>query len=127
MKLSAFDFEGRISRGRFWKYVLAVFLMIFAFELCVLALGGHGMLDPRHPSPIKWIVIAGFLMVFVLTVWVLAAAGAKRFQDRNRPGWLVAITFVLPIIGPFWYWIECGCLRGTDGPNKYGSDPRVVG
>ena len=122
MERSAFGFEGRINRDRYWKYQLAIFLMIFVFEVCVVVLGGHGMLDPRHPSAIKWIVIPGFLVVFVIAVWVHFAAGARRFQDRGKAGWWVLIGFV-PVIGFFWLWIECGFLRGTIGPNKYGPDP----
>lgn len=122
MKQSAFTFTGRINRARFWKYQLAVFLMIVVFDLCVLVMGGHGLLDPRHPSPLKWLVFPTFLLVVAMTFWIMTAAGAKRFQDRDKTGWWVLITFV-PVIGPIWYWIECGCLPGTAGPNSYGPDP----
>ena len=122
MKLSAFSFEGRINRARFWKHVLAMGLMFFVFELCVLVLGGHGLLSPRHPDRIKWILLPTLVVLFMITVWVLAAAGAKRFRDRDKSGWWVMISLV-PIIGGPWYWIECGCLPGTIGSNKYGPDP----
>jgi uncharacterized membrane protein YhaH (DUF805 family) len=29
----------------------------------------------------------------------------------------------VPIIGPIWALVECGFLRGTEGPNAYGPDP----
>jgi uncharacterized membrane protein YhaH (DUF805 family) len=122
MILSAFSFEGRINRARFWKYVLAMGLMFFVFDLGVLVLGGHGLLSPRHPDPIKWAVIPTFLVLFAIATWVMTAAGARRFRDRNKSGWWVLIGFV-PVIGAPWYWIECGFLPGTIGSNKYGPDP----
>ncbi len=48
--------------------------------------------------------------------------GIKRFHDRDKSGWWVLIILV-PIIGPIWYFIEAGCLRGTVGPNRFGPDP----
>jgi uncharacterized membrane protein YhaH (DUF805 family) len=29
----------------------------------------------------------------------------------------------VPIIGAIWLLVECGFLRGTEGPNNYGPDP----
>jgi uncharacterized membrane protein YhaH (DUF805 family) len=29
----------------------------------------------------------------------------------------------VPLIGFVWTFIECGLLRGTVGPNRYGEDP----
>jgi uncharacterized membrane protein YhaH (DUF805 family) len=46
----------------------------------------------------------------------------KRYHDRNKSGWWILIVFV-PVIGGLWYFIECGFLRGTPGPNTYGPDP----
>lgn len=46
----------------------------------------------------------------------------KRYHDRDKSGAWVLIQLV-PFVGPFWYVIEAGCLRGTVGPNRYGPDP----
>jgi uncharacterized membrane protein YhaH (DUF805 family) len=46
----------------------------------------------------------------------------KRWQDRDKSGWWILIGFV-PIIGGIWAFVECGCLRGTMGDNRYGPDP----
>ncbi|WP_417430347.1 DUF805 domain-containing protein [Kiloniella sp.] len=44
----------------------------------------------------------------------------KRWHDRDKSGWWTLIIFV-PIIGSFWVLIECGFLRGTAGPNRFGA------
>ena len=50
------------------------------------------------------------------------ATATKRYHDRNKSGWWILIVFV-PVIGAIWYFVECGFLRGTRGPNPYGPDP----
>jgi uncharacterized membrane protein YhaH (DUF805 family) len=76
---------------------------------------------------------------------------AKRFQDRDRPGLLALLgivpTFVVNLLYTFrvldpvepsavsrfldvilvilalWILVELGCLKGSQGPNRYGPDP----
>jgi uncharacterized membrane protein YhaH (DUF805 family) len=36
------------------------------------------------------------------------------------------ITFV-PIIGGLWTFVECGCLDGTPGSNRFGPSPKGFG
>ena len=44
----------------------------------------------------------------------------KRFHDRDKSGWWVLIVLI-PIIGAIWLLIELGFLKGTLGPNRFGS------
>jgi hypothetical protein len=44
----------------------------------------------------------------------------KRFHDRDKSGWWVLI-WLIPIIGAIWLLIELGFLKGTPGPNRFGS------
>jgi uncharacterized membrane protein YhaH (DUF805 family) len=44
----------------------------------------------------------------------------KRWHDRDKSGWWMLITLV-PIIGAIWLLIELGFLKGTPGPNQFGS------
>ena len=44
----------------------------------------------------------------------------KRFHDRDKSGWWVLIGLI-PIIGAIWLLIELGFLKGTPGPNRFGS------
>jgi len=50
------------------------------------------------------------------------ALSVKRWQDRNKSGLWIFISFI-PVIGPIWMLVENGFLRGTSGNNKYGPDP----
>jgi len=118
-----FGFQGRANRAKWWLVALAIFVV----EMIVVAaiFGGAALSgDPQQMAaamggPIAGIVI--FVMV-VLATWIHLAIAVKRYHDRNKSGWWVLIIFV-PVIGGLWYFIECGFLRGTPGPNAYGPDP----
>ena len=65
------------------------------------------------------------LVIYILAIWIGLAVAAKRWHDRNKSAWWILIVFV-PVVGGLWYLIECGFLKGTTGPNKFGSDPLGV-
>ena len=121
-----FGFQGRVNRAKWWLVALAIFVV----EMIVVAaiFGGAALSgDPQQMAaamggPIAGIVI--FVMVVIAT-WIHIAIAVKRYHDRNKSGWWVLIIFV-PVIGGLWYFIECGFLRGTPGPNAYGPDPLAV-
>lgn len=131
-----FSFEGRINRGKFWLAVLAyvIISIVLAFLLIIPVLG--------------WLLAGiGYLGMIVSGIFV----AIKRLHDRNKPGWWVAIFYVIPMILSgasaymtydageqtsmamlislislaisLWAFVELGCLRGTVGPNQYGPDP----
>jgi len=89
------------------------------------ALGGNiaVLIDPPEELPSIGPFAGTIILAFgLLVMWILLAVAVKRFHDRDKSGWWVLIVFV-PLIGGLWYLIECGFLRGTDGPNPYGPDP----
>lgn len=49
----------------------------------------------------------------------------KRWHDLDKSGWWVLINFI-PIVGGLWCLVECGFLKGTVGPNRFGPDPLQV-
>ena len=131
-----FSFEGRINRGKFWLAVLAyvIISIVLALLLIIPVLG--------------WLLAGiGYLGMIVSGIFV----AIKRLHDRNKPGWWVAIFYVIPMILSgasaymtyeageqtsmamlisliglaisLWAFVELGCLRGTVGPNEYGPDP----
>jgi uncharacterized membrane protein YhaH (DUF805 family) len=131
-----FSFEGRINRGKFWLAVLAyvIISIVLAFLLIIPVLG--------------WLLAGiGYIGMIVSGIFV----AIKRLHDRNKPGWWVAIFYIVPmllsgasaymtydageqtsvamllsLIGlaiSLWAFVELGCLRGTVGPNQYGPDP----
>ncbi len=104
--------DGRISRSTFW---LRGFLVFFAISIVVgmidAGIGANGMLT----LPVSLALIFPMVMVY-----------GKRWHDRDKSAWWVLIGLI-PIIGAIWVLIENGCLRGTDGPNRFGEDPLSTG
>ena len=109
MKDLLFSFEGRIPRRKYWLAALV------QMGIMVVPFGIAAAMESE----------AAFIVVGILClplIYTGLAVGAKRWHDRNKSGWWNLIGFI-PYIGGLWAFIECGCLRGTDGPNNYGADP----
>ena len=107
-----FSFTGRISRSTYW-YAIAACTVVPCICILVLILS-----EPVHFS------VTGFfvLCVYWLTFYCRFPIAVKRWHDRNKLGWWVFIEWI-PLIGPIWTIIECGFLKGTDGPNRFGVNP----
>jgi uncharacterized membrane protein YhaH (DUF805 family) len=106
-----FSFEGRIPRRTYWGVNLLMGLVTALIFGVVVAL--------TAAQTTFWIL---FLLLLVPMYWISFAVSAKRWHDRDKSGWWQLIGLV-PYIGGIWILIECGCLRGTVGPNMYGHDP----
>jgi len=52
------------------------------------------------------------------------AIGVRRLHDIDRTGWwwLIVLTLIGAILLFIW-----ACMKGTTGPNRYGSDPLAGG
>lgn len=121
-----FDFQGRAGRLEYWRFQIVAGLAIGAVLLltwAVVMAGGPGLLP--------------FLLVVPLLT-ANAAVIVRRLHDRDHSGWLALPLAVLPFLlglagerAPFlaliglalslWGFIELGWLRGTRGPNMFGS------
>ena len=104
-----FTVRGRISRKAYW------FATVILFAAGLVA------------SILDWIVFgtrSGAISAIVALVSLFAsiAVGVKRWHDRDKSGWWILIVLV-PVIGWIWAIVENGFLRGTIGPNRFGSDP----
>ncbi len=129
MNMSVFtSFDGRIGRQTWWLGLIALmvvqWIVLFVFSLIV---GGSKMggMDPNNPEAIGTAMGAisiPFIIIFLIFLWPSLALYTKRWHDRGKSGWWTLIMLV-PLIGVIWALIECGFLRGTEGPNQYGPDP----
>jgi len=121
-----FSFDGRARRGEYWLgtfYMILAMMVLGAFAAVTVYALGIGDSGNSAPSPLMLIVF-GVLGVGVLVpmLWASLAVSIKRWHDRNKSGLWVLIGMI-PYLGSLWVFIECGCLRGTQGNNDYGPDP----
>ena len=100
-------FDGRVPRSTFWVCSIGLGLLGMVWAFLLLA----------DLPLLLYLVGAVVLFYFTLVVSI------KRWHDRNKSAWWMFIYFI-PLIGPFWILIELGFLAGTNGPNRYGLDPR---
>jgi uncharacterized membrane protein YhaH (DUF805 family) len=56
-----------------------------------------------------------YLIYLLFSLVPAIAVGVRRMHDVNKSGWFILI----PIYNLILY-----CTAGTEGPNKYGSDPK---
>lgn len=132
-----FGFQGRINRGKYW-------LAVLIFFVAWIVIGGITWFLAFELSYILGAIL--FVLLLIVSIVCGVAVGIKRLHDRDKSGWwllvfylvpaildgigrgvdLVGVTFVFSIVSlaiTIWAFVELGCLRGTIGPNQYGSDP----
>ncbi|NMD07057.1 MAG: DUF805 domain-containing protein [Phyllobacteriaceae bacterium] len=132
MNLQTFtSFEGRIPRKTFWLAILVMIVISWILQFILFAIFGTSMMPDATLTPEEQMAQAenmmGAMMIplvilMLITLWPSLAIYTKRWHDRNKSGWWSLIMLV-PIIGGIWLLVECGFLRGTEGPNNYGPDP----
>ena len=105
-------FSGRARRPEYWWWFLFYYLVLIGLTIidaAITAAGGPGLTS-----------ILGVLALFLPTL----AAQVRRLHDTDRSGWFILLSLI-PLVGiiiliVFW------CQRGTDGPNRFGSDDLSV-
>lgn len=98
------NFSGRSSRGAYWWWILANFIIGSSLGFCEAFYGG--------------IAIISTLYYFVNIIPGLAII-TRRLHDVGRSGWWYLIVITVIGIIPLLYWV---CKKGDTGPNKYGED-----
>jgi uncharacterized membrane protein YhaH (DUF805 family) len=113
-----FSFDGRVGRAPYWLVLLAV---LFIDSVAFGAVGGFEVLDGDTMAVERkgrfWA-----LLVVLPSLWIGLVVTVKRWHDRNKSGRWVLVNLV-PVVGWLWTLVECGFLRGTTGPNRFGQDP----
>jgi len=99
-------FKGRASRKEFWMFYL--FFCIFVFLLCLLV----GIIKEITGFELSFIIIIYFLF-FLLPI---IAIRVRRAHDSNQSGWFI----IVPV-----YNLVLLFLKGTEGDNKYGPNPKM--
>lgn len=105
--LLSFNFNGRMNRAKYWKYVLFGFIISIALGVILDQLGLSGT---KFSSLIN--------MVFGI---LCLPFGVRRLHDLDKSGWWYVLFFI-PVVN-FLFAIYFGFFKGTDGTNSYGPDP----
>lgn len=100
------SYDGRINRQRYWAFAIVYFAILIAAAII------DGMLGTSFIM----------LLVALAGLYPSICVSIKRWHDRDKSGWWILIGLV-PVIGGIWSFVECGCLEGTQGPNRFGADP----
>jgi uncharacterized membrane protein YhaH (DUF805 family) len=125
-----FSLEGRIPRRTYWGVSILVGLIQLAVAFA---------LSRVFSADFQFVAT---IIGWVLMIWPTIPISTKRWHDRNKSGWWILVILIPSVLGIFtsdenplnpvgiasmvaaiFVFIQCGCLRGTVGPNKYGEDP----
>jgi len=105
-------FSGRARRPEYWWWYLFYFLVLIGVEII------DGIIAAAGGPPVFTLLTV--LVFFVPTI----AVACRRLHDTDRSGWMQLIALI-PLVG-FIILIVFLCQRGTDGPNRFGSDDPAV-
>lgn len=144
---SLFSLKERISRSVWWIGMIIMLVSCKLLSVLFVSFMTRGIVLSEKNFTTYLLVNFIFFapLIFIGTFYTI-----KRFHDRDKGIEWVLIFFLLPlviffltqivfhflllifVIGPVslvlfgWVIIECGFLKGTDGPNRFGEDPLVT-
>jgi uncharacterized membrane protein YhaH (DUF805 family) len=134
------EFSGRSRRKEFWMFQLLVIIVNVVLWIIESALGLSANMGSYGPLS---------LLFLIATLIPQIAVGIRRLHDTDRSGWWVAVLFglLLLVIGAILTQVSQALglvlalaycvvvimflvfmvLPGTNGPNRYGDDPKGRG
>jgi uncharacterized membrane protein YhaH (DUF805 family) len=138
-----FSFKGRISRKSYWLGSLMWLALGFLlFALLSVALNPEELFGTKEDATQLSVLSRIYLIATIPLYWPTYALFLKRIHDfgmGNYVFWPFMILTViyfgleltkinviasgLAILILLGIWTVAGCIKGTQGPNKYGSDP----
>ena len=115
-----FDFDGRSSRSEYWWvqlfYIIMLIALMIPFMLAAVASEGGSVSDS-----VVLLSFAPLILFFLAGIIPMIAVTVRRFHDQDKSGWMYLLSFI-PYVGGIVI-IVFMCLRGTEGPNRFGDDP----
>lgn len=119
-KLSEPGFMENYMRSAAWQQLISIAILGFP----ITALMAKRLNDRNRPSWMKWLfwlpTLLGTLLGLSGMAYSYADVGGMMMPT---PSTLMTITTILSVVVGIWALVELGFLRGTEGPNAYGSDP----
>lgn len=124
-KQALFTAGGRMRRSHFWLWSVLVFVVTqIALQLVLALTNANQFIMQGEMMPIPAII--AYIIITPLNLWMGVCLSVKRWHDRDKSGWMYLIILI-PIVGVIWWFVEVGCLDGTQGTNKYGPSPKGIG
>lgn len=131
--LTRFSFRGRARRAEYWWFAIISAIIGFAARVGGQYFGWAITAPADEFGPEETFSIPELIWTLATLVQSLAVS-VRRFHDRNMSGWWFALIFVLAIPAlfipfaiaiPALAMLAITVLPGTQGPNKYGEDPKA--
>lgn len=152
-----FSFKGRIRRRDYWLASLTMIVIALGLEFAAfhfLGSGGNFLVQMQlfRSGHLDGFFYA-YIVILIVLAWPQLAVNIKRWQDRNRPGYLAVLMMIASYVSlavgmaklqlhdpritlasnvfniayglfAIWALVECGFLEGTRGANAYGPSPK---
>ena len=126
-----FDFSGRSRRTEFLMFFLLPLIAMTAFVVWMMRIfiaigreGDNGQVVDAAAGQVGLAIESLGIFMLVMLIPTLAVQ-VRRFHDQGLSGWLVLLNLI-PTVGNFIVLVFM-CLRGTEGDNRFGADPRTAG
>ncbi len=141
------EFHGRSRRMEFWSFALfnMILGLVLAGPFYYAMLSATLSVDPNSPGADAAMADAmlsgagtfGMIGIGLFSLYALAtlipniAVTVRRLHDRDMSGWWYLgfiVASIIPLIGLLASiaFIVVMFLPGTDGPNRFGEDPKGV-
>ncbi|WP_340587049.1 DUF805 domain-containing protein [Erythrobacter alti] len=132
------EFTGRSRRMEYWMFALLNIIVYAVLAILVFGIMGAGggfldSYDPANPMTIYGGFFSGLGLLFVLW-WLVVlipgiAVNVRRLHDRDMSGWWYlgfVVASMIPLVGIIAAiaYLVLMLLPGTDGPNRFGPDPK---
>ena len=114
-----------LSELQYWLVAAASLLVMYP----AAALGAKRLHDRGRSA---WLLLVPFFGQVLSGVYQGFREGMEGFPPESYPQWLLGSLFFLAAvkvviqIWALWIFIQIAFLRGTEGPNRYGSDPLAM-
>lgn len=105
--------SGRAPRSEYWWWFLFVILVNIVASILDAVLFG-GLAEGSNVTPIQGLAGLGTLLPSI-------CVAGRRLHDRDMSAWWL-LLWLVPLVGAL-ILLVLFALRGTEGPNRFGSDP----
>ena len=121
-------FSGRASRSEYWWFTLFFWLLLIVVGAVAGGIAGAAGAFNGNEATGMAIVFIPIGLVYLGMLLPLISVGVRRLHDRDMSGWWflgVVVAGQIPFVGfiASIAFLVITCLKGTDGPNRFGPDP----